>query len=118
MLTDYTARLAGRKDRGVSSRLPAKGLGMTCLGRTGWQRPVQPPPGKMVQDGGETVDVPPSEAAAEAVAGLEAEVTTVAEVTVVAPATSMAAGEEVAVIIEFALVPLCPVSEWFFFFAQ
>jgi hypothetical protein len=111
MPTDYAARLVGRKEQGVSSRLPARGLGMTCLGRTGWRRHVQPPPDKMVQDGGEGVDVPPSEAVAEAVDGLEAEVTTVVEVTEVVPATSMVAGEEVAITTEFALAPLYPVSE-------
>ena len=67
---------------------------MTCLGRTGWRRHVQPPPGKMVQDGGETVDVPLSEAVAEAVDGSEAEVTTVVEVTEVVPATSLVAEGE------------------------
>jgi hypothetical protein len=51
------------------------------------------------------VDVLPSEAAAEAVAGLEAEVTTVVKATVVAADTSMAAGEAVAITIEFAPAP-------------
>jgi hypothetical protein len=88
---------------------------MTCLGRTGWRRHVQPPPGKMVQDGGETMDGPPSEAVAEAVDGLEAEVTTVVEVTEAVPATSMVAGEEGAITIEPALVPLYPVLECFYF---
>ena len=76
---------------------------MTCLGQTGWRRHVQPPPGKMVQDGGETVDVPLSEAVAEAVDGSEAEVTTVVEVTEVVPATSMVAEEEGAITTESAL---------------
>jgi hypothetical protein len=65
----------------------------------------------MVQDGGETVDVPLSEAVAEAVDGSEAEVTTVVEVTEVVPATSMVAEEEGAITIESALVPLYTVSE-------
>jgi hypothetical protein len=69
---------------------------------------------KMVQDGGETVDVLPSEAAAEAVAWLEAEVTTVMEATVVVADTSMAAGEAVAITIEFALALHFSVSECFF----
>ncbi len=51
------------------------------------------------------MDVLPSEAAAEAVAGLEAEVTTVVKATVVAADTSMAAGEAVAITIEFAPAP-------------
>ncbi len=67
---------------------------MRCLGRTGWRRHVQPPPGKMVSDGGETVGGPLSEAVAEAVDGSEAEVTTVVEVTEVVPATSTVAEEE------------------------
>jgi hypothetical protein len=83
MLRDCVARLVGRRDRGVSSSLPANGLAMTCRGPTGWRRPVQQPPGKMVLDGVGTVDVLPSEAAAEAVVGLEAEVTTEVEATVV-----------------------------------
>jgi hypothetical protein len=48
----------------------------------------------MVPDGGETVGVPLSEAVAEAVDGLEAEVTTRVEVTEAVPATSMVAEEE------------------------
>jgi hypothetical protein len=63
----------------------------------------------MVQDGGEIVDVPPSEAVAEAVDGSEAEVTTVVEVTEVVPATSTVAEEEGAITIEYALV----LSTWF-----
>ncbi len=59
-----------------------------------------------MQDGGGTVDVLPSEAAAEAVAGPEAKATTVVEATVVAADTSMAAGEAVAITIEFAPTPL------------
>jgi hypothetical protein len=69
---------------------------------------VLPPPGKMVSDGGETVGVPLSEAVAEAVAeavdGLEAEVTTMVEVTEAVPATSMVAEEEGATTSESALV--------------
>jgi len=84
---------------------------MRCLGRTGWLRPVQPPPGKMVQDGGETVDVPLSEAVAEAVDGSEAEVTTMVEVTEAVPATSMVAEEEGAITTESALTLLYAVSD-------
>ena len=51
------------------------------------------------------MDVPPSEAVAEAADGSEAEVTTVVEVTEVVPATSTVAEEEGAITTESALDP-------------
>jgi hypothetical protein len=65
----------------------------------------------MVPDGGETVGVPLSEAVAEAVDGLEAEVTTMVEVTEAVPATSMVAEEEGATTTKSALVPLYTVLD-------
>ncbi len=52
-----------------------------CQGPTGWRKRARQPPGRTVQDGVGIVVGPPSEAAAEAVVGWEAEVTT--EVTTV-----------------------------------
>jgi hypothetical protein len=87
---------------------------MMCLGQSGWLRPVRPPPGKMAQGGGWTVDVLPFEAAAEAVDGSEAEATTVMEATEVAADTRTAAGEAVATTIEVAPSPLHRDPECFF----
>jgi hypothetical protein len=75
---------------------------MTCLGQSGWLRPVRRPPGKTVQGVGWTVEGPPFEAAVEAEDGSEAEATTLAEATEVAADTRTAAGEAVATTIEVA----------------